>query len=156
MGDAVSMGFVEGVSDLSRDLEHFTDIRKPQSEFHALDFTYYVGRRCRTVQDVAKELHLDWDSVKALDKQYMHARLARAGTPTPAGRVDAPPPVPVAIDDADWPGGGAVKARSSLRLRADNVDETEHPVVQGVCTGPADNQIPTSLFEPILYPVCRR
>jgi len=46
---------------------------------------YYVGRRCRseTVKDVAKELHLDWGSVKALDKQYMRAQLARAGTPAP-------------------------------------------------------------------------
>jgi transposase len=44
-----------------------------------------VGRRCRTstISDVAKELHLDWDSVKALDKQYMKAQLAKAGTPGP-------------------------------------------------------------------------
>jgi len=44
-----------------------------------------VGRRCRsaTIKDVASELHLDWDSVKELDKQYMRAQLARAGTPGP-------------------------------------------------------------------------
>ena len=42
-------------------------------------FAYYVGRRCRagTVQDVAKELHLDWHAVKDLEKQYMRAQLAR-------------------------------------------------------------------------------
>jgi transposase len=55
------------------------------SPFYTKRFAYYVGRRCRssTIQDVAKELHLDWDSVKTLDKQYMHAQLARAGTPGP-------------------------------------------------------------------------
>ncbi len=44
-----------------------------------------MGRRCRseTVKDVARELHLDWGSVKALDKQYMQAQLARAGSPAP-------------------------------------------------------------------------
>ncbi len=48
-------------------------------------FAYYIGRRCRsaTVQDVAKELHLDWHAVKDLEKQYMRAQLARAGTPGP-------------------------------------------------------------------------
>lgn len=48
-------------------------------------FAYYVGRRCRsaTIKDIAEELHLDWDSVKELDKQYMRAQLARAGTPGP-------------------------------------------------------------------------
>jgi transposase len=48
-------------------------------------FAWYVGRRCRTstVADVARELHLDWHTVKALDKQYMAAQLERAGTPDP-------------------------------------------------------------------------
>ena len=48
-------------------------------------FAYYVGRRCAsaTVQDVAKELHLDWHAVKELEKQYMRAQLKRAGTPGP-------------------------------------------------------------------------
>lgn len=48
-------------------------------------FAYYVGRRCHssTIKEVAEELHLDWDSVKALDKQYMRAQLAKAGTPAP-------------------------------------------------------------------------
>ena len=45
-------------------------------------FAYYVGRRCRqaTIKDIAEELKLDWDTVKALEKQYMRAQLARAGT----------------------------------------------------------------------------
>lgn len=48
-------------------------------------FSYYVGRRCRqsTIQDIAKELHLDWDAVKTLEKQYMRAQLAKAGSPGP-------------------------------------------------------------------------
>jgi transposase len=48
-------------------------------------FAYYVGRRCRsaTIKDIAKELHLGWDAVKELEKQYMRAQLERAGTPAP-------------------------------------------------------------------------
>jgi transposase len=48
-------------------------------------FAFFVGRRCRqaTVKDVAKELHLHWHTVKELDKQYMAAQLARAGTSGP-------------------------------------------------------------------------
>jgi len=53
--------------------------------FYTKRFAYYVGRRCRasTIKDVAKELHLDWDTVKALEKQYMREQLRRAGTPGP-------------------------------------------------------------------------
>ena len=53
--------------------------------FYTKRFAFYVGRRCRneTIKDVARELHLDWDSVKTLDMQYMRAQLARAGTPGP-------------------------------------------------------------------------
>ena len=49
-------------------------------------FAFYVGRRCRsaTIKDVAKELRLDWHTVKRLEKQYMAAQLARAGQPKPA------------------------------------------------------------------------
>jgi transposase len=56
-----------------------------ESPFYTKRFAYCVGRRCRssTIRDVAKELHLDWDSVKELDKQYMRAQLAKAGTPGP-------------------------------------------------------------------------
>ena len=48
-------------------------------------FAVFVGRRCResSVKDVARELHLDWHTVKELDKQYMKAQLKRAGTPGP-------------------------------------------------------------------------
>ena len=48
-------------------------------------FAHYVGRRCRsaTLKDIADELHLDWDSVKELDQQYMRAQLVKAGTPGP-------------------------------------------------------------------------
>lgn len=48
-------------------------------------FATFVGRRCRasTIKDVAKELRLDWETVKELDKQYMRAQLARVGTPAP-------------------------------------------------------------------------
>ena len=49
-------------------------------------FAFYVGRRCRsaTIKDVARELRLDWHTVKQLEKQYMAAQLARAGKPAPA------------------------------------------------------------------------
>ena len=48
-------------------------------------FAWFVGRRCRQtpIRDVARELKLDWHTVKALDKQYMAAQLARAGAPGP-------------------------------------------------------------------------
>jgi transposase len=53
--------------------------------FYTKRFAFYVGRRCvnATIKDVAQELHLDWHAVKELDKQYMRAQLARAGTPGP-------------------------------------------------------------------------
>ena len=53
--------------------------------FYTKRFAHYVGRRCRatTIKELAKELHLDWDRVKTLEKQYMHAQLAKAGTPGP-------------------------------------------------------------------------
>jgi transposase len=61
-------------------LEFLTD-----NALYTKRFAYHVGRRCRnsTIKEVAEELHLDWDSVKELDKQYMHAQRARAGTPAP-------------------------------------------------------------------------
>jgi transposase len=53
------------------------------SPFYTKRFAYYVGRRCReaSIKAVAEELHLDWDSVKTLEMQYMKAQLAKAGTP---------------------------------------------------------------------------
>jgi hypothetical protein len=36
-----------------------------------------------TIKDVAQETHLDWKTVKELDKQYMQEQLRRIGTPAP-------------------------------------------------------------------------
>jgi transposase len=48
-------------------------------------FAFAVGRRCRatSLRDVAKEFHLDWKTVKALEMQYMREQLRRAGPPAP-------------------------------------------------------------------------
>lgn len=53
--------------------------------FYTKRFSYYVGRRCRasSIKDIAKELRLDWHTVKELEKQYMREQLRRAGTPGP-------------------------------------------------------------------------
>ena len=53
--------------------------------FYTKRFAFYVGRRCAqgTIQDVAKELKLDWHTVKSLEKQYMQAQLDRASKPAP-------------------------------------------------------------------------
>jgi transposase len=53
--------------------------------FYTKRFAFYVGRRCRssTIKDVAKELHLDWQTVKSLEKQYMAEQLRRVGKPGP-------------------------------------------------------------------------
>lgn len=55
------------------------------SPFYTKRFAFYIGRRCRdsSIQDVAQEFHLDWKTVKALEKQYMQEQLRRAGTPGP-------------------------------------------------------------------------
>jgi transposase len=70
---------------------HCGKVKRERLEFLAYNplytkrFAFYVGRRCRSspIRDVAKELKLDWHTVKELDKQYMHAQLAKAGTPPP-------------------------------------------------------------------------
>ena len=53
--------------------------------FYTQRFAYFVGRRCRasTLQDVARELHLDWKTVKELEKQTMREQLRRIGAPGP-------------------------------------------------------------------------
>jgi transposase len=53
--------------------------------FYTKRFAYFVGRRCRaaTLLDVARELRLDWKTVKDLEVQYMREQLRRAGTPAP-------------------------------------------------------------------------
>jgi transposase len=56
-----------------------------ESPFYTKRFAFYVGRRCRgsTIQDIAKELHLNWKTVKALEKQYMREQLRRLSHPGP-------------------------------------------------------------------------
>ena len=53
--------------------------------FYSKRFGFFVGRRCRvmTIKDVAQETHLDWKTIKELDKQYMGEQLRRIGTPAP-------------------------------------------------------------------------
>ncbi len=53
--------------------------------FYTKRFAFFVGRRCRaaTIRDVARETHLNWKTVKALEMQYMSEQLRRAGTPGP-------------------------------------------------------------------------
>ncbi len=53
--------------------------------FYTKRFAFYVGERCRSssIKDIARELKLDWDTVKTLEKQYMAAQLAKTGTPGP-------------------------------------------------------------------------
>ena len=53
--------------------------------FYTKRFAYWVGRRCResSVKAVAEECHLDWHTVKELDKQYMEEQLRRAGPAKP-------------------------------------------------------------------------
>jgi transposase len=53
--------------------------------FYTKRFAYYVGRRCQssTIKALAEELHLDWQTVKDLEKQYMKEQLRRAGSPAP-------------------------------------------------------------------------
>jgi transposase len=47
--------------------------------FYTKRFAFLVGRRCRTatIKDVARELRLDWETVKELEKQYMREQLRR-------------------------------------------------------------------------------
>ena len=47
--------------------------------FYTKRFGIYVGRKCRTmtIKDVAKELKLDWHTVKTLEKEYMQEQLRR-------------------------------------------------------------------------------
>jgi transposase len=49
--------------------------------FYTKRFAFWVGRRCRasTIHDVARETHLNWKTVKALEMQYMREQLRRIG-----------------------------------------------------------------------------
>ena len=51
-----------------------------KNPFYTERFMYWVGRHCRrsSIKDVAKECHLDWKTVKDLDKLYMQEQLSRA------------------------------------------------------------------------------
>jgi transposase len=53
--------------------------------FYTKRFADYVGKRCRssTIKDIAKELKLDWHTVKDLDKEHMTKLLEKTGTPAP-------------------------------------------------------------------------
>ena len=53
--------------------------------FYTKRFAFFVGRRCRasTIRDVARETHLNWKTIKALEMQYMREQLRRAGRPGP-------------------------------------------------------------------------
>jgi transposase len=53
--------------------------------FYTHRFSEYVGRRCRdaSIASVARELKLDWKTVKEFEKEYMRAQIERAGTPAP-------------------------------------------------------------------------
>jgi transposase len=52
---------------------------------YTLRFAMQIGGLCRamTITDVARRMHLDWHTVKELDKLYMREQIARAGPPTP-------------------------------------------------------------------------
>jgi len=56
-----------------------------ENPFYTKRFAFFVGRRCRvtTIKDVAKETHLNWKTIKELEKQYMREQLRRVGTPAP-------------------------------------------------------------------------
>jgi len=52
---------------------------------YTLRFAMQIGGLCRamTIQDVARRMHLDWHTVKELDKIYMREQLRVAGPPQP-------------------------------------------------------------------------
>jgi transposase len=56
-----------------------------KSPFYTKRFAEYVGKRCQksTIRDVAKEFHLNWKTVKELEKQYMREQLEKRGLPRP-------------------------------------------------------------------------
>jgi hypothetical protein len=52
---------------------------------YTLRFAMQIGGLCRamTITDVARRMHLDWHTVKDLDKIYMREQLRLAGPPSP-------------------------------------------------------------------------
>lgn len=55
-----------------------------ENPHYTMRFARAVGRRCRgsSLKDVAEEFHLDWHTVKELDKRYMSEQLKKAGHST--------------------------------------------------------------------------
>jgi len=53
--------------------------------FYTKRFAYFVGRKCRrsSIKDVARELRLNWKTVKSLEKQYMREQLRRSSKAQP-------------------------------------------------------------------------
>lgn len=53
--------------------------------FYTKRFALEVGRKCQsmTIKDVAREVRLNWKTVKELDKQYMREQLRRQGKARP-------------------------------------------------------------------------
>jgi transposase len=93
--------------------------------FSTKRFVYYVGKRWRSAprNEVAAELPLDWDTVKALEKQSMAAHLAKAGTPGPQvsgsdeSAIRKGPPSRIVVSElrgrrVSW-GGGTERAEAS-------------------------------------------
>ena len=56
-----------------------------ENALHTQRFARHIGQRCRssTIRDVAADEHLDWQTVKRLEKEYLREQLKRAGTPGP-------------------------------------------------------------------------
>ena len=56
-----------------------------RSSFYTKRFAFYVGKRCQnsTMEEVAKELHLNWRTVKNMEMDYMREKLRRIGKPAP-------------------------------------------------------------------------
>ncbi len=53
--------------------------------FYTKRFSFFVGRRCRTmtVKDVARETHLAWWTIRDIEMEYMREQLRRVGQPVP-------------------------------------------------------------------------
>src|SRR5918996_2434961 len=87
--------------------------------FYTKRFAFYVGRRCRAspIRDVAKELRLDWHTVKALEQQYMREQLRRAGTPGPRATLRGPASCSTSsMSCAIWATPSIRSARASTRV----------------------------------------
>ena len=78
-----------------------------------------------SIRDVAKELRLDWHTVKALEQQYMREQLRRTGTPGP--RVLGLDEVSINASDGLYASGSPPGARDGLRSA--HVTRTGAPLV---------------------------